>query len=592
MAKLNLSVTWKLVLAYSSILVVSLTITGIYLYVQASRAAIAQARIVMDQNVLQMKESIEEKVSLIENLSQLTVSDSKLQTFLGSAFINEPYQYEEYKFIIAPFIDNMMRQNPYIQSMRIYMTNSTIPELYDSFYHLKRIDKEDWVSAFMADSLKRSEWRGLHDGAFLYVAPYRNEPGEVYSFAEKIRSFKYLDTVGILEIEVKQDVLFDVLNQPVSGELGDVFIVDAKGEIVSANLPELYKRNLDLLKLSQVPLDISYNEILEVRDRATIVIASPIGGTGLSIIGLFPVERFNEEVTNSLKTILLVLLGALVLLSIIVYLITNALLGRLKRLVKAMKQVRDGSLTVSVPVTGNDEFSQISMNFNHMTSQIHDLVETVYKTQLMEKDAELRALESQVNPHFLYNTLATISWVARKSGSTEIVNIANKLAKFYRLVLNKGRTEILIRDEIAMVKAYLDIQKFRFEDTFDVVYEIDESIFPYYTAKNVLQPIVENALVHGIEPKRGHGTIILKAGMDGDRIYYQIIDDGVGISPQQIERIITGQVEATSGSGYAMKNITDRLNAYYSDQYEFRIASRPGIGTSITILFGKEKLAA
>ncbi len=588
----NLSVVWKFVIAYSAILAVSLTVTGIYIYAQASKAAVSQAQIVMKQHVLQMKESIQEKVSQIEHLSQLTVSDSKLQTFLGSAFIDESYQYEDYKFNVAPFIDNMMRQNPYIHAMRIFMTNATIPELYDSFYHLDRIIGEDWASELMADPLRRSEWRELHDGADLYMTSHLNEPGEVYSYAEKIRSFKYLETVGILEIEVKQEVLFDVLNQHASEELGDVFVVNAAGDVVSTNLPELYKRNITSLALADIPLSQAYNAIHTVQDQATIVIREPIGGTQLSVIGLFPVQRFNSEVTNTIKPILWILLAALLLLSLIVYLITSALLGRLKKLVKAMKQVRDGSLDVSVPVSGNDEFSQIAMNFNHMTSQIHDLVETVYKTQLMEKEAELRALESQVNPHFLYNTLATISWVARKAGMGEIVSISNRLAKFYRLVLNKGRRNILIRDEVEMVKAYLDIQKFRFEDTFDVVYDIDESIFPYYTAKNVLQPIVENALVHGIEPKRGHGTIILKAGLDGERIFYQVIDDGVGIAPDQLERIKAGQVQVTSGSGYAMRNITDRLSAYYGDQYELRIDSRMGIGTSILIKFGRENRTA
>ncbi|KAI7248998.1 hypothetical protein KC345_g11791, partial [Hortaea werneckii] len=168
----------------------------------------------------------------------------------------------------------------------------------------------------------------------------------------------------------------------------------------------------------------------------------------------------------------------------------------------------------------------MALSFNHMTRRIHDLVETVYKSELLEKDAELKALESQINPHFLYNTLATISWVARKAKAPDIVKLSDSMAKFYRLVLNKGNSETLVANELDMVGAYLAIQKFRFEDRFDAVFEVDEQVRNCYTLKNILQPLVENALIHGIEPKRSHGTIIIKAALENDLVVIRIIDDG------------------------------------------------------------------
>jgi two-component system sensor histidine kinase YesM len=218
-----------------------------------------------------------------------------------------------------------------------------------------------------------------------------------------------------------------------------------------------------------------------------------------------------------------------------------------------------------------------------MTGRMHDLVETVYKIQIMEREAELKALEAQVNPHFLYNTLATISWVARKANSTEIVEISNALAKFYRLVLSKGQTLIGIKDEIDMLKAYLYIQKFRFESMFDVVYQIDDNIYQYKIIKNILQPLVENALNHGIEPKRAHGTIQIKANWHGQQLILQIIDDGVGMDVDTLQNLKEGRAVQTSGSGYALKNIAERLKAYYSEGQSFEIFSKLGIGTVITI---------
>nr|WP_281378649.1 sensor histidine kinase [Paenibacillus phyllosphaerae] len=282
----------------------------------------------------------------------------------------------------------------------------------------------------------------------------------------------------------------------------------------------------------------------------------------------------------------LILLGALLLLSLLVYFVTTKLLARMKLLLRAMKKVREGSLDVSVPVTSNDEFSQMALSFNHMTGRIHELVEKVYKIEIMEKEAELRALESQINPHFLYNTLATISWAARKADAPEITQISNALAKFYRLVLNKGSSESTIGGEIEMVKAYLQIQKFRFEERFDVVYELDERTFDCVAAKNIVQPLVENALAHGIEPKRSHGTLIIKTAMDERNLIIQVIDDGVGISEERLRAINAGTFES-SGSGYAIRNIRERLAAYYGSRHRFELYSRPGIGTAVTVCLPK-----
>ena len=583
----HLSVTAKFIIIYLSILAASLSVTGLILYVQASKSTIAQAQVVMEQNVQQKKDNISEKIKMIENVSQIIAYDTKIQTFLGSAFTNESFQLEEYRDNTAPILENIMRQNTYIHSIRIYMENNTIPELYDGFYHLDRIRNEEGYANFILNRESNSNWRGLHPEKSIVSLPGVVKKNEVFSFCRKMFSSKYLDLVGLLEIEVKQEVLFDSLNNSSARNLGRIFVADHTGTIVSQNIPDLYKKQLIDLGIPQLPGDLKFNEIVEMGGNSSILISIPLEGLDFHVVGLFPVSNFNGKVKDSLRTMMLVLLVALIVLSVLVYFITNALLARMKVLVKAMKQVRNGSLDISVPVVSNDEFSQMALSFNHMTRRIHELVETVYKTKIMEKEAELRALESQIKPHFLYNTLATISWVARKSNSPEITHLSNTLAKFYRLVLNKGRSIIMVRDEIEMVRTYVQIQKFRFEDLFDIVFEVDEEIYKYHTAKNILQPLVENALIHGIEPKRAHGTIILKAGFRDDRLFYQVIDDGVGIQKDKIDAILHGQVENSSGSGYAIKNIMERLDAYYGDQHSFELFGKPGIGTVITITFAK-----
>ena len=579
----NLSVTWKLVTVYLLILAVSLSASGWFLYDQLTRSSIAQSQNVTEQNLQQMRESMMDKVNMIEHTSRLFTSDIKLQTFLGDPFTYQSYEYEEYRSNIIPFVENIMRQNPYIHSLRIYMNNKSIPEVYDSFYSIDRIMKNSGLQQALNVPEQDEGWLGLHLSTLNVKTPTRDTRHEVFSYYQKINSIRYESMVGIMEIEVVDDVLLEVLN---TSEFGEIMLIDQQGTIISEQKHEL--ANIQELGIDKLPNTEGYNKVMNVQDRSSIVISVPIPELELRLVGIYPVEGFRDKVKGSARTIIMTLIVALTLLGIIVFLITTALLSRLKVLVKAMKQVREGSLTVSVPVTANDEFTQIATSFNMMTGRIHDLVETVYKSQLMEREAELRALESQVNPHFLYNTLATIAWVGRKYQAHDVVHISNALAKFYRLMLNKGKREMLVRHEIDMVQAYLSIQKFRFEDRFEVIYDIDEKVYEYSAAKNLLQPIVENALIHGIEPKRARGTLIIKAGIEGDMLYYKVIDDGVGMAVSRVEDILQGRTVTSSGSGYAMNNIRERLQGHYGQRYKFEIASRPGIGTAVTIMFGKE----
>lgn len=588
----NWSVISKFVAIYVSILLVSLAVTGYTLYRQAASSAIEQAQTVLEQNLLQTKESIKEKVAMTENISQIIAFDSRMQTFLDSDFIIESIQLQDYRDNIAPILDNIMRQNPYIHSIHVYMGNPTIPELYggyDGFYSMQRIRSDPAYRPILENNALRSSWRGLHKEKVLLFRPDLVSNADVLSFNRKVYSIRNYEVAGMVEIEITAKELFKTLEDSVSTEIGDVFVADGSDRIVSENVPGAYGKRLGQLDLTGLPLEGSVNRIASVGGKRSIVISIPLSGPSLRIVGIFPLGHVLEKVNASIRTTIVVLALALLLLSLLVYYVTARLLSRMKVLLKAMKQVREGSLDVSVPVVWNDEFSQMALSFNHMTERIHGLVETVYKAELLEKEAEVKALESQINPHFLYNTLATISWVARKAKAPEVVRISDSLAKFYRLVLNKGSSETLIGNELDMVKAYLAIQKFRFEDRFDAIFEVDERVREFITVKNILQPLVENALVHGIEPKRAHGTIFIKAWLEEDRVVLQIADDGVGISGDRLSELKKGQPVDSQGSGYALANIMGRLRMMHGDRHQLELYSRPGIGTVVTISFAARR---
>ncbi|MCX7711444.1 MAG: sensor histidine kinase [Clostridia bacterium] len=584
---INLSVSWKFVLAYFAILILPMMFSGIYLYLKTLDSAIKQAELVMRQNLLQTRTSILEKVNAVETASRFLTGDLKVQTVLINQYPDEVHRIQEFQFEISPFANNILGLNRMISSLRFYLPDSIITQSTDSYYSINKRSMPEWFHHFASKKPVQSGWISSHEAVANPVRPDNRTAEQVFSYNSEIRSETTRSVLGTLEIEVKESVLFEMLRDPVIRKMGKVFIADGNGIIISNNIPEFYKRSVADIGLTDFLNSRKESEVKKVLNIESIVIAIPIEGLDCNVVGIFPVDNFNREVKSSLPYIILVLVASSLLLGTVLYIITNILLRRVKRLVKAMKQVREGNLDVSVKFKSMDEFGELALSFNHMTGRIHELVETVYKIQLLEREAELKALEAQVNPHFLYNTLATISWVARKANVYEIVKISNSLAKFYRLVLSKGERLICFNEELEMVSAYLQIQKTRFESMFDTSFELEEGIEDLKVLKNILQPLVENALNHGIEPKRGHGTILIKAGEHEDRLRIQIIDDGVGMKPKTLAELLEGKVERSAGSGYAIKNVVERLKAFYGNEYTFEISSRPGIGTAITITLAK-----
>ena len=575
----NLSVKWKFVSTYFIILALQIILSGIYIYIQASNSTIDEAKLVMEQNLIQTRTSILQKTQVIENISPIITYDKEIQNFLDLKYDNELYQIQDYQFKFTPIIENIVRQNNIVSSIRIYMSNVIFTEMRNSFYSVSNKINPEMYGEMLKVKPQANGWKSTHKS---YDYSY-NRSDDVFSFSSEIISATSFKSIGVLDIEIKENVLFDMLKDPVISKLGDIFIVDNKDTIVSSNIPNLYNKNVASSGLVGSTKYKKINTIETVNNIRSVVISVPVEAIGCSIVGIFPVSNFNSNVKESMSNIVVVLILTSLILGIIIYLTTNLLLLRVKTLIKAMKRVKDGNIDVSVEVKSEDEFGELGSSFNHMTSRIHDLVETVYKIQIMERDAELKALESQINPHFLYNTLATISWVARKGDPAKVVKITNSLAKFYRLVLSNGKPLITVKGEVDIVASYLYIQKIRFEDTLDVIYEVDESIYNYRIIKNILQPIVENALSHGTSDKRGHSTIIIKIKRYDNQLCFQIIDDGVGMSKQRLEEVLSGNINTTSTGGFAMKNIMDRLRAYYGNEHSFEIYSRLGIGTVVTI---------
>ncbi|WP_438432150.1 cache domain-containing sensor histidine kinase [Gorillibacterium sp. sgz500922] len=257
---------------------------------------------------------------------------------------------------------------------------------------------------------------------------------------------------------------------------------------------------------------------------------------------------------------------------------------RMKRIVKQVRSFKDGSLYKRIAISGNDEFVQIAHSFNQMAADIEQLINDVYVQGLQKKQAELDALQAQISPHFLYNTLSAIGSLANLGEAQKVTQMVQALSRFYRLTLSEGHSIITVEQEVEQVAAYLDIQRVKYADAFSVAFDIADEIKPYPVLKLILQPFVENIFKHAWF---GETISIRIWGRLTERgIELGIIDNGVGMRPETLHSL---QSEAAQAGGYGLKNVEERIKLRYGPDYGIAIRSLYGAGTAVRLLLPAEK---
>ena len=253
-------------------------------------------------------------------------------------------------------------------------------------------------------------------------------------------------------------------------------------------------------------------------------------------------------------------------------------------LMSAMRSVRKGDLTVSVATDRRDELGQLSQSFNRMVAQVNDLMAKSVQDEKKLRKAELIALQSQINPHFLYNTLDTVVWMARDGDREGVIHLVTVLTRFFRISLSKGRDFISLRDELAHVSSYLAIQKIRYDSVLNYNVAVDEACMAVEVPKIILQPIVENAIYHGIKLKETGGDITVRGRMQGSDLLLEVEDTGIGMLPERLEEVRQSLDEGAGDSDvYGLRNIHERLKISYGDAYGLNIDSEYLFGTTVTI---------
>lgn len=378
----------------------------------------------------------------------------------------------------------------------------------------------------------------------------------------------------------------------------DMFVIDREGLIITASNREwIGKRDIDLPYFADNDPSLTVEKRLDstANHKQWIISHLQSETTGWYVVVVHSKRQLVKELGQILQVTMTIAVLCLVLSLMVTWLAAAAITKPLKKLSRSMRKLQTGDFSQRVFFEGNDEIGLLGHGYNLMVQRIKELINDVYASSLKQKEAELKTLQAQIRPHFLYNTLNTICWEAEKKGDKEIADMVYSLSQVFRLSLNDGRDTFTLEQEVELVRNYLFLQKNRFRERFEFEISLDESIKNYTVPKLLLQPLAENAVIHGIEPLSGSGLISVR-GFRRDRfIVLEVQDNGVGITPDRLEELRHGllpgtslpEVDSIGRSGFALKNVKERLELYFAEA-SLDIESTEGAGTRIIIQIAVE----
>ncbi|WP_219996675.1 sensor histidine kinase [Paenibacillus sp. tmac-D7] len=412
-------------------------------------------------------------------------------------------------------------------------------------------------------------------------ADHNYSADQVLSFVKAIKDPLTGNMLGVVLIDMKLNIIQQTIESVSLGKSGFIYMTDRQGGIVYSSVnPVVYRIKAEWM------VSASNDLIKTINGRSYQIMHTPFQNIGWKIVGVFPLDESRSVITRLQFYTVLVVLVTLVLAFAASWFFTNSIISPVRKLRSLMRKVEEGELNLRFRSRSNDEIGQLGHSFNKMVQEIERLIHMVYTEQKEKREAELKILQAQIKPHFLYNTLDTIQWMAQDRKADDIVEIIGALTNLFRIGLSKGHEIIRLSEELKHVESYLIIQMARYEGKLNYEIRVAEELEGCSVLKLILQPLVENAIYHGIKTKRGSGRIRIEAVKEQHKIRLRVEDDGLGMKPEQIEYVrmgLQGSENPEFKSGYGLFNVHERIRLTYGSSYGVQVESEYGKGTCIDV---------
>lgn len=580
----DMSIVWKFSIIYSAVILIPIIILITNLYSQTIESLKKQNDYILVDTTNRSVDHIKRLMKNTENMAEEILYKEEVKAFSNPVFSFTETEKQE-------FIRNFQRtilpysgvQKNHSYKIRLYTDNMKIKETYDSIYSLSRL-KESGIYEDIMRSEKKYYWSDLSDTLKFEDMVNNTYNKEILHKTIKlyrpIKSNSTNEIIAVLEINLLPEKFFIQDYFYKKAEMFSFNIIDGTGHVINPK-KEFNDKNAGYL------LDRADNEIenIELDDKLYRAMQLPVPNTMYKVIALVNIEHLRMQINNSKAIIVLFSVVMLLMIFGIVFLTNNIMFKRLNHITKKLHLIQKGNFNVIINDDSKDEIGQIAKKFNLMTRELQDNLDRLVEKEAARKDAEIKALHSQINPHFIYNALDNIRMECEIIGQYELADTLVALAKLLRYSVKWTNEPVRFDIELENLNDYMRIMQMRFGDKIKYTINIQEEIMNVYTIKMMLQPIVENSFKHAFNHIKGPWKIDIKGKINlGGDVIIDVIDNGVGLSADKIKEMnnsIKGKYD--SGNSIGLANVNHRIRLTFSEDYGIVIMRNPEGGIIIRI---------
>lgn len=527
------------------------------------------------QIIKQVNYDIDSYVKYLENISFIVSTSSDVSNYLYNEGQTDTEREKEKERILSQF-KTIMDSRSDIYNIAVVANNgrSILNDGEDEFTEYINVRDQDWYKAALE----------AKDGTAISSSHVQNAIKSSYKWvitlSKALINYNNAQNEGVFFVDLNYTSISELCNNNNIGNKGYIFILDEDGNIIYHPKQQLMYGGL----ITENVDDIMACKENYFNTGDKIYTISKSDKTGWTVVGAANTSELLKN--NKQARMMYLLVAAVLLLGVILIssIIAREITRPIRQLRDSMSMVEEGQFDkANVAVTAKNEIGSLSKSFNVMTERIHTLMEQNVYEQKQKRKNEMKALQAQINPHFLYNTLDSIIWMSEAGQNEEVVLMTSALAKLLRQSISNDREQVTVAEEIEYVRSYLTIQKMRYKDKLEYSIEVSPEINHIMIIKFALQPLVENAIYHGLKYKETKGNLNIRGYERGDKAYITIADDGVGMDDEVLEHIFDETMKEHKSNGVGVPNVQKRLQLYYGPEYGISYISRKGVGTVATV---------
>lgn len=582
----DFSIRYKLFASYMLVIIIPLVLL-LFLHLELTANETEKQVLYSARKMLEETKSyLQYRAETVREALNFIAFNDTVQTLVAE----DPKQYEDVNLwgTDANKLARVLGQTRYnsdIESVQLYMKQGLASATESPDYlKMDRVEHSLWFKDFIAS---HSVFTWLPSSVI--EQEEGNDEISVLRVIPNAHNIQVND--GLVRARISQSTLRSVLEHAIATPSTSAVLFNNRGDILSTSGKFLYTSKEFMDMLSHVPADMKKDIIwadrIEFDGQRILLGLEAIPGTDMNIAMIVPcsdIQRSSDRMRHRLIFIFLLIIPLTFILSFIV---AGSATKRLRQLIRHVRKVKNGNFRISPLPANQDEIGELTTNFNLMVENVSRLMEETYTLGREVKNKELKALQAQINPHFLYNTLDLINVMAIESGNDEISKVVDRLALFYRLSLSNGSEIVTLESELRHIESYVSIQNMRFNSAITLTLKVPPLLLGCEVPKIMLQPLIENAILHGILEKDSETGIIQVSAMEEKSdLVVEIRDDGIGMEREVVEDLFIKPVSKGTG-GFGIRNIQERIQLNYGPLYGLSFSSLPGKGTTVRIRLPK-----